>query len=411
MTSLIAWLDASSEDQRRMREIVNLFSERESRDELGIGQVRDALSDALWPGTSTLFTRARYFLFIPWCFRAAAEARNDVDKAAALADQNERRLIRGLVDAGERDGVIGGTVGMAVKNLPSALYWGGMRTHGILNDPTLSRDDTIAAEVDRVHLRRPVTVQYEDEVATAWHDGGFHPTLPPVPDGFPADVPAGFAMTQGEAAWLRDRMLARSPDTMLEYALQHRPNLDSDVPWKDTVLASAEGERALVLEDARRFSNLMNSASLVYNLLLAEAYEREGFDRVENPVDDYRERIDRWAETPNLAHDIATWDRDEFWRRVLERNPNVNARSRRFIDEWLNLLASTHLPALADDDAVRSFILSREREHKRSQARLTNKRLLQAWLGSSGSRALVYRWTQMRPIIHDIHDGLERDDA
>lgn len=65
MTSLIAWLDASSEDQRRMREIVNLFSERESRDELGIGQVRDTLSDLLWPGTSTLFTRARYFVFIP----------------------------------------------------------------------------------------------------------------------------------------------------------------------------------------------------------------------------------------------------------------------------------------------------------------------------------------------------------
>ena len=94
MTSLIAWLDASSEDQRRMREIVNLFSERESRDELGIGQVRDAISDSLWPGTSTLFTRARYFLFIPWCFRAAAEARNDVAKATALADQYERRLIQ-----------------------------------------------------------------------------------------------------------------------------------------------------------------------------------------------------------------------------------------------------------------------------------------------------------------------------
>jgi hypothetical protein len=38
-----------------MREIVNLFSERESRDELGVGQVRDALCDALWPGTSMVF--------------------------------------------------------------------------------------------------------------------------------------------------------------------------------------------------------------------------------------------------------------------------------------------------------------------------------------------------------------------
>ena len=59
-----------------MREIVNLFSERESRDELGIGQVRDAISDLMWPGTSTLFTRARYFLFIPWCLRDHPELRN-----------------------------------------------------------------------------------------------------------------------------------------------------------------------------------------------------------------------------------------------------------------------------------------------------------------------------------------------
>ena len=58
MPSMIAWLDASREDQRRMREIVNLFTQSESRDELGIGQVRDVFSDSLFPGTSTLRTRA-----------------------------------------------------------------------------------------------------------------------------------------------------------------------------------------------------------------------------------------------------------------------------------------------------------------------------------------------------------------
>lgn len=411
MTALIAWLDASSEDQRRMREIVNLFTERESRDELGIGQVRDALSDGLWPGTSTLFTRARYFLFIPWCYRAAAEARNDVDKATALADQNERRLIRGLVDAGEQDGVIGGTVGMAVKNLPSALYWGGMRAHAVLNSPTLSRDDAIAAEVDRAHARRPIAADYQDEAATAWHDGAFHSTLPAVPEGFPVTVPSGFKMSHAEAAWLRDRMLASSPDTMLEYALEHRPDAESSVPWEDSVLKSTDGERAKVLEDARLFSILMNGAALVYNLLLAEAYEHEGFDRVDNPVDDYRERLDRWAEKPNLADDIATWDRGAFWLRVLQRNPNVNIRSRRFIDDWLDVLGAANLADLAQNDDARTFIRSREREHKRTQARLSNKRLLQAWLGSSGSSPLVYRWAQMRTVIHDIHDGLDRADA
>ncbi|KUI09908.1 hypothetical protein AU190_05705 [Mycolicibacterium acapulense] len=410
MTSLIAWLDASSEDQRRMREIVNLFSERESRDELGIGQVRDALSDLMWPGTSTLFTRARYFLFIPWCFRAAAKTRNDVDKVTTAADYNERRLIRGLLDAGEKDGVIGANVGFALKNLPSTLYWGGMGIHGVLSDPTLSRSDAIMAEIDRAHPRR-TAANFDDEVANSWHTGAFHPTLPTVPSGFPAEVPGGFAMPHSEAAWLRDRMLSSSPGTMLEYALEHRPDAGSEVPWEDSVLAAASGERAQVLDDARRFSVLMNSAALVYNLLLAEAYEDEGFDRVENPVDRYRQRIEEWAEQPALAQDIHTWNRGSFWRRVLEKNPGINLRSRRFIDSWLDLLSAANLAGLADNDDVRYFIRRREREHKRAQARLSNKRLLQAWLGASGSSRLVYRWTQLRPVIHDIHDGLERASA
>ncbi|WP_374059104.1 DUF6361 family protein [Salinibacterium sp. NG253] len=56
-----------------MREIVNLFSDRDSRDELGIGQIRDVLSHTLFPGTSTLLTRARYMLLIPRALTAAAK--------------------------------------------------------------------------------------------------------------------------------------------------------------------------------------------------------------------------------------------------------------------------------------------------------------------------------------------------
>ena len=47
--AVIAWLDYSQADQRRAREIVAMFSQAESRDELGLGQIRDALSDTLFP--------------------------------------------------------------------------------------------------------------------------------------------------------------------------------------------------------------------------------------------------------------------------------------------------------------------------------------------------------------------------
>lgn len=72
MTSVLAWLDFSERDQRRARELIQLFLQPESRDELGIGTVRDALSDLLFPGISVIQTRARYFLFTPWLFKEGA---------------------------------------------------------------------------------------------------------------------------------------------------------------------------------------------------------------------------------------------------------------------------------------------------------------------------------------------------
>lgn len=64
-TSTVAWLDTSADEQRRVRDLIALFEETESRDELGIDQIRDVLSDVLFPGTSVLQTRARYFLLVP----------------------------------------------------------------------------------------------------------------------------------------------------------------------------------------------------------------------------------------------------------------------------------------------------------------------------------------------------------
>lgn len=56
MTSELSWLHTLREDQQRMRELLKLFSDTESRDELGIGQVRDTFGDPLFlfPGTSVL---------------------------------------------------------------------------------------------------------------------------------------------------------------------------------------------------------------------------------------------------------------------------------------------------------------------------------------------------------------------
>ena len=51
MVSSIGWIDRDSEARQRSLQLISLFNAPESRDELGIGGVRDAIADILFPGT------------------------------------------------------------------------------------------------------------------------------------------------------------------------------------------------------------------------------------------------------------------------------------------------------------------------------------------------------------------------
>ena len=44
-----------------MLDIVDLFRKHDTRDELGVGSVRDTFADLFFPGTSTIMTRGRSF--------------------------------------------------------------------------------------------------------------------------------------------------------------------------------------------------------------------------------------------------------------------------------------------------------------------------------------------------------------
>lgn len=96
MSSVLAWLDFSDDEQRRARELLRFFSERETRDELGIGTIRDALSDALFPGISVIQTRARYFLFVPWLFQEAQRRGYAGPDLLSRVGRDERRLVEAL---------------------------------------------------------------------------------------------------------------------------------------------------------------------------------------------------------------------------------------------------------------------------------------------------------------------------
>jgi hypothetical protein len=393
MASSLSWLDASTEEQRAMRDIVNLFTQKESREELGIGTMRDALSDLLFPGTSTLIGRARYLLLIPWCFEVGAASSNDPAEARNKADRAERDLIVALQHEPDHRGLIGMRVGQQLQNLPSTLYFGTMRRFGILSPKVATLRDAIAADIEKR------LADSDSDVET----GGWAQTLPAVPQGFPKNADGGFTLRNEEAQILATHIQLNADGTLLGHLVDNAPN-DSSAPWLGEAALGAPSAVREVLDHARLFSFAIHGAALMYNLELAKAYEKAGFNRITISVDDYQTRFDDWRrDIPQSRMD--RWDLNDFFDLILSQNPRILRRSRDFLSDWVQLCLNW------DELAAANRIQLHERQQKQGQSRFKNAKLLELWSGASGDGELTFRWTQVKTLLTDIHEGLARDDA
>ncbi|NES28129.1 hypothetical protein GCE86_08725 [Micromonospora terminaliae] len=402
MASGLSWLDSSREDQQRLRELLKLFSDTESRDELGIGQVRDAFSDLLFPGTSVIQTRARYLLIVPWCFQEAQRRGLRGDRFAAQVDRNERKVIDALLRGDDTEGVIGRRAGVGVRTLPSSIYAAALLRYGIRT----GADDSAPGG-------RLASGLVEADELTERSGGMWHRTLPSAPASFPAEVEGGLRLSPEEARWLRERLLAAAPSTLLAYLLQPEncPGWDSTAPWDEPAALVAPEPIGSLVRDAVRFSLAIHGAALLYNLLVAERYQVAGLTEHEEPVDWYRNELKGWDDRVSAERGLKGWDRSGMWDRLIEQNPRIagNVAGRRFIDRWLEAVTSGAAGGAADDQSLRNLVAERERSVKKGQSRLVNEKLLRTWSGASGSRQLVFRWPQVRRILIDVHDGCAAD--
>lgn len=135
MSSAIGWVDFDETERDRAQRLMDLFREQDSRDELGLGAIRDPIADHLFPGTSTIHTRLRYMLFIPWIFDSLPSHLSPRD-IAAKARQKEIELGQALMSgAPGAVGIIGKDAGEKLKRLPSSIYWSGLESWGIRQFP------------------------------------------------------------------------------------------------------------------------------------------------------------------------------------------------------------------------------------------------------------------------------------
>lgn len=403
MPSTLSWIDYDQTARERTLRILSLFHERDSRDELGLGGIRDSFADQFFPGTSTIQTRLRYMLFIPWIYRRLEEKQIFPPDFAVQAEKIERSLTKPLMETDDQSGVFGKTAGKQLKRLASSVYWYGLGSWGIRSLEVTQ--DQYHQQIGLIYRRRLDSKRLYKEDREYGDDRDrvppqetvtWHPRLPQAPVSFPEKV--DFKLTREEAEFLLERITRSHPDSLLAHLAMHCGLTDVEAPWQHPEWAGFRSNDKKLLEHARLFSDVMHGAALLYNLQLTEIKDLPEMEA------EYRDRLDDWAKSLDIAV-IRRWDLKDLWSFTIGHGHIITGATRRFIEAWIDLVIR-RVREISDDKTARHLIEMRERALKQTRSRFTNRKALEQWGGQSGTRKLLFRWPNTKVFLEDLHQGM-----
>ena len=390
--SSLSWIVFDEVERQRARRIMALFEERESRDELGLGPIRDSIADHLFPGTSTIQTRVRYMLFVPWIYTMVEDLDASPERLMQAARTREISLIDALRAGGEEEGVIGRFAHRQLQRLPSSVYWNGLRSWGIRT--FAGSQEAYFASIRGLRRHRHwirSAADFPDDESR--NHAPWCADLPCRPDDLLER--ANFKLTGNEADFLIDRLVNAQPDSLLTHLAKAGRHAVCKFVWEHPDYTSFPDAIRRLIKHAEVFSAVMHGAALLYNLMLAERRENEEW------IEQYRDKLSEWREMDFDRAAVSLWPLDDFWRCIAHDSHRIRDRARRFVHRWCEL-AEENGGEIADLHAARALVQERERALKDSQSRFVNRTVLDKWGGRSGADRLSFRWRESNSHIRDL---------
>jgi hypothetical protein len=405
----LGWIDFSRSHRDKVLAVMDHFQDEGMVDEMGLGTIRDALSDRMFPGTSTIQTRAKYFLLVPWIIRHV-ERRGDPDRFLAELDSEEVQFVKILRDTRKAAGIIGARKKNAnPKRKPSSVYWNGLRTYGILRfSGSLADYARVVSHRRRLtHGQAAMRVDADGDVPGDDRDAaGAGPvslwcTVPKPPKEWKDKL--DIDLTREEAAFLLERITLSQRDTLLEFAFSHGNGLAAgleDISGFLELKALPQDLRKLV-EIATRFEALLKGALIRYNLLIQRMRKHGNVEDLEQAWQDYLEAM--------KAFPWDTWCTEDLWKRC----PDTPTPTRVFVEAWIELVRTGSYSESTGD----ALISQREKSTKGfKRARLGDaaraekqESLVGLTRSEEGIHFLSYRWGTVRTFLEDVYRALEAD--
>lgn len=408
MTGL-GWIHFSDTTRRQVLKIIDLLGEAGAVDELGIGVVRNAFSNEMFRGISTIQTRARYFFFVPYLLIDYLRS-NQTEPALSFMNKAEMKLLEELTlnsSNPENDRIIGHTI--AQKNIqtgrrvhelvrkPSEIYWGGIREYGIFKKTHSFRQ--LCDSINKGYYSNKSV----DNISTDKEKGDDNPDfekwtelfdIPYKPDWNRKDM----SLTIEEAEHLRERIILTQQNNLIALLLKNTEWIEEFLEArrfseliKTSFFLELDIYNQKILKTAVQFWELIYGAHIRFNMLIQERpIQKENIS--------FQETWDEWIENTVEEFNWDEFDREFMWV-VTNKNSRVKYYTRQFIDLWIDKIHDkTYITAIHElDDLVKNQEIRNKND--RSKLRNTNTDVHANWVGID---QLEYRLSYAQTIVRDI---------
>ena len=392
----LGWVDFSKSERNKVLSVLDLLTEQGTLDELGIAPIRDGFANLFFPGTSTVQTRAKYFLIVPYALKDI-ELSKDTNPARCLRsfDKIQRGCGEQLIASkDDTEGIIGSRSlkqGKWVKRTPSDIYWAGLRNYGIFRGD-LSLSEYVRAvcymKNDREQLlklgnKNDESTDKEGDDKDAGNLFRMHfLNIPTYNRNWREDL--SIKLTGEEGEFLKTQILRSYPDSIFAYILRNdMTEILNCKSFKDlaSLIHLFPEDIQMDYKLAVDFSDFLYVIRVLYNIIVSDG-----------------ENEDANAEWENLKAQMSTIaevDLISIYNRLdIYRNPFLC----KFLDKCKSLMLSE------DAEGLKSEIRRRERELKQNRAKTMHPGEFDAnvWFGG---RALGYRFGNAQMIIEDIWES------
>jgi hypothetical protein len=391
---------------------MDLFKEQGVIDELGLGTIRDSLSDILFPGTSTIQTRAKYFLLIPWILQDI-ERRGRIDRFHSELEESEISFVKILrKNSPQNDSrVIGATLRNAnPKRKPSTIYWNGLRTYEILNFKGSISDyiNYLKYHSKKLQAQRKLVAETDgnipgdDNDANHMYQQHLWCQLPKPPADWKTNLTIN--LSQEEAKFLKERIILSNSDSLWTFALRSIPDEAKSFSGIVDFLSVKE-----LPDDLRKlvklsvdFNTIMQGALIRYNLLIQVSRENGRVKELQPIWEKYCSEI--------KLFDWNSWDINKLWYYC----PYIQYSTKHFVENWLELVKSANFneskaDKLLEDRELRLKGINRARLHDKAIAQKQQSFTGISVFEDKSVAYLNYRWNTVKTFLNDIQQGLSNN--